>query len=596
MTDWSRREGFGRRCARRNAAAVAAVVALLGPLAACQHDGGAGLSLVLSGPPADAPVKAKRHIVVANHLLAAEAGRQMLRDGGTAVDAAIAAQMVLNLVEPQGSGIGGGGLLMHFAAGTGAVDTYDGREAAPKSAHPYMFLDGSGKPLAGADAGTGGLAVGVPGLVRMLELAHKEHGRLTWRELFQPAIKLARDGFPISKRLAEQIAGADGLRDGPVAGSYFFDGDGKPKPAGAILKNPDLAETLAAIAAGGADAFHDGAIAEAVARAVGSAPRNPAKLTVDDLKSYRAKKRPPLCLPYRMWLVCGFGPPSSGGLATLQMLGILQGFDLAALGSESSRAVHLIAEAGALAFADRDVYVADPDFVPVPAAGLLDAQYLALRASWIAAAKAGGKRRPGMPGAGAALRPPHATDESGTSTAHLSVVDGDGNAVALTASINRPFGSRLMVRGFMLNDELTDFSFVPNADGAPVANRAGPGKRPRSSMAPTLVFDGQGRVVMAIGSPGGPRIIGYVAKALIAALDWRLDIRRAVAYPNFVNRNGDIEIEKDTRLATMAPALRAMGHQVRIIDGGSGLNGIFVTKDGLTGAADPRREGAALGD
>ena len=214
----------------------------------------------------------------------------------------------------------------------------------------------------------------------------------------------------------------------------------------------------------------------------------------------------------------------------------------------------------------------------------------------IAAAKAGGKRRPGMPGAGAALRPPHATDESGTSTAHLSVVDGDGNAVALTASINRPFGSRLMVRGFMLNDELTDFSFVPNADGAPVANRAGPGKRPRSSMAPTLVFDGQGRVVMAIGSPGGPRIIGYVAKALIAALDWRLDIRRAVAYPNFVNRNGDIEIEKDTRLATMAPALRAMGHQVRIIDGGSGLNGIFVTKDGLTGAADPRREGAALGD
>ena len=586
----------GRWLFCRKAATVVVTLALLGPLAACQHEGGAGPSLMLAGPPAVGPVKAKRHMIVADHPLAAGAGREILRSGGTAVDAAIAAQMVLTLVEPQSSGIGGGGFLMHFAANTGAVDAYDGRETAPKSAHPYMFLDGAGKPLAAADAGVGGLPVGVPGLVRMLELAHKDHGRLPWRELFGPAIKLARVGFPISKRLARQFAGADGLRESPVAGSYFFDSDGTPKPAGTVLRNPDLAETLAAIAEGGADAFHDGAIAEAIARAVGSAPRNPATMTADDLKAYRAKKRPPLCLPYRTWLVCGFGPPSSGGVATLQILGILQGFDLAALGPESSRAVHLIGEAGGLAFADRDVYIADPDFVPVPADGLLDPQYLALRASQITGAKAGGRRQPGMPGAGATLHPPHATAEAGTSTAHLSVVDADGNAVALTASINRPFGSRLMVRGFLLNDELTDFSFTPNADGAPVANRAGPGKRPRSSMAPTLVFDGRGRVVMAIGSPGGPRIIGYVTKALIAALDWRLDIHRAVAYPNFVNRNGALEIEKDTSLARMAPALKAMGHEVLPISGVSGLNGILVAKDGLEGATDPRREGASLGD
>jgi len=578
----------------RTVAAILAAWTLLAAPAGCEQDFGNGPTL--TSRPADGPVAAKRHIIVASHPLAAEAGRQMLRAGGTAVDAAIAAEMVLTLVEPQASGIGGGGFLMHFAAATGAVDAYDGRETAPRSAHPYMFLDGAGKPMAAADAGVGGLAVGVPGLLRMLEMAHKAHGRLPWRDLFQPAIKLARDGFPISERLARQIADARELRENPVAGSYFFDSDGAPKPAGSVLRNRDLAGTLAAVAEGGADAFYGGDIADAIARAVATAPRNPARMTAADLKAYGAKKRPPVCLPYRTWLVCGFGPPSSGGIATLQILGILQGFDLARLGPESPRAVHLIGEAGALAFADRDVYVADPDFVPVPAAGLLEPQYLALRASQIAAAKAGGRRQPGMPGAGASLRPPHAPAEVGASTAHLSVVDGDGNAVALTASINRPFGSRLMARGFMLNDELTDFSFMPNADGAPVANRAGPGKRPRSSMAPTLVFDGQGRVVVVIGSPGGSRIIGYVAKALIAALDWRLDIRQAVAFPNFLNRNGGFEIEKDTSLARLAPALQAMGHEVDLVPTVSGLNGIRITREGLTGAADPRREGAALGD
>ncbi len=593
MTGPSRQPG-SRPWAWRTAAAVVAAWTLLTAQAGCQNDFDAGPTV--GGRPDGGVVRAERHLIVAGHPLAAEAGRRMLRAGGTAVDAAIAAAMVLTLVEPQASGLGGGGFLMHFAAKTGAVDAYDGRETAPKSAHPYMFLDGAGKPRSIDDAGVGGLPVGVPGLLRMLEIAHKEHGRLKWRELFQPAIALARDGFPISERLARQIADARELKNSPVAGSYFYDSDGAPKPAGAILKNPDLAETLAAVADRGADAFYGGAVAEAVARAVATAPRNPARLTVDDLKAYRAKKRPPVCLPYRAWLVCGFGPPSSGGIAVLQTLGILQGFDLARLGPGSQRAVHLIGEAGALAFADRDVYVADPDFVPVPTAGLLDPQYLKLRASQIAGDKAGGKRQPGMPGAGAGLAPPAGTPDYGVSTSHLSVVDDDGNAVALTASINRVFGSQLMTRGFMLNDELTDFSFVANADGAPVANRAGPGKRPRSSMAPTLVFDGQGRLVMVVGSPGGPHIIGYVTKAIVAALDWRLDIGRAVALPNFHSRNGALEIERGTPLARLAAALRGMGHEVRAFAGESGLNGILVGESGLAGAADPRREGAALGD
>jgi gamma-glutamyltranspeptidase/glutathione hydrolase len=509
-------------------------------------------------------------MIAAGHPLAAKAGRDILRKGG-------------------------GAFLMHYAAKTGAIDAYDGRETAPKSAHAYMFLDGAGKPRERRDAGVGGLAVGVPGLLRMLEIAHKEHGRLPWRDLFQPAIKLATDGFPISKKLARQIAAAKSLAESPVAGTYFFENDGTPKAEGTVLKNLDLAETLTRIAEKGAGAFYTGDIAGAIARAVKKPHLNPGGMKTGDLKAYKAKKRAPVCLPYRQWLICGMGPPSSGGITTLQILGILQSFDLAKLGPGSAKAVHLIGEAGGLAFADRNVYIADPDFVPVPAGGLLDPNYLSLRASEISPNKAGGKRQPGMPGIAGLER--YAGDEStGLSTAHLSVIDAGGNAVSLTASINRVFGSRLMARGFILNNQLTDFSFRPNKNGSPVANRAAAGKRPRSSMAPTLVFDGDGRVVMTVGSPGGTRIIGFVTKTLIAALDWKLDMQKAVDYPNFMNRNGPIEIEEGTDLVGLQGALEGMGHKVTLFSHRSGLHGIRVTKDGFEGGADSRREGVALGD
>ncbi len=579
---------------RRHWAAVLAVAAVLA-LAACEHEESGFFITTQPAPAEPQPVKASKHMIAAGHPLAAKAGRDILRAGGTAIDAAIAAEMVLTLVEPQSSGIGGGAFLMHYAAKTGAIDAYDGRETAPKSAHAYMFLDGTGKPRERRDAGVGGLAVGVPGLLRMLEMAHKEHGRLPWRDLFQPAIKLATGGFPISKKLARQIADAKSLAESPVAGTYFFENDGTPKAEGTVLKNLDLAETLARIAEKGAGAFYAGDIAGAIVKAVAKAPRNPGAMKTDDIAAYKAKKRAPQCLPYRLWLICGMGPPSSGGITMLQILGILQSFDLAKLGPGSVQAVHLIGEASGLAFADRNVYIADPDFVPVPANGLLDPNYLSLRASKISLGKAGGKRQPGMPGIAGLDRP--AGDEStGLSTAHLSVIDADGNAVALTASNAWTFGSRLMVRGFILNNQLTDFSFMPNKNGSPVANRAAAGKRPRSSMAPTLVFDGGGRVVMAVGSPGGTRIIGFVTKTLIAALDWGMDMQEAVDYPNFMNRNGPIEIEEGTGLVDLRGALEDMGHEVTLFSHRSGLHGLRVTKDGIEGGADSRREGVALGD
>ncbi len=560
-------------------------------LAACQHDGSGGLTFggLTSG--------GSDQMIAAGHPLAARAGLDILRRGGSAVDAAIAAEMVLNLVEPQSSGIGGGAFMLHYAAKSGAIDTYDGRETAPKSANPYMFLDGTGKALEWSKAATGGLGVGVPGLLRMLELAHKEHGRLPWADLFQPAIKLATDGFPISERLAGQIAKTEGLKENPRSNLYFFENDGSAKKAGTILKNPDLAKTLKRVAENGADAFYSGDIAKAIAKTVSTASVNPVVMKVEDIAAYQAKKRPPVCLPYRTWLVCGMGPPSSGGLTVLQILGILRKFDLEALGPDSVEALHLIGEASRLAFADRNTYIGDPDFVPVPAAGLLDPDYLDLRAKEISRDKARGKRQPGMPGGSVELRfQPSGDDDEGFSTTHLSIIDKDGNAVSMTASIERAFGSRLMTRGFLLNNQLTDFSFTPNKNGGPVANRAGAGKRPRSSMAPTLVFDGEGNVHMAIGSPGGSRIIGFVAKTLIAALDWDMDIQDAIDYPNVLSRNGPLEIEKGTRLEDKIPDLEALGHTTKLFSHSSGLNGVKRTWSGLEGGSDKRREGVALGN
>ncbi|MEE8559182.1 MAG: gamma-glutamyltransferase family protein, partial [Alphaproteobacteria bacterium] len=438
----------------------------------------------------------------------------------------------------------------------------------------------------------GGRSVGVPGLLRMLELAHRDHGRLPWARLFQPAIALAERGFAVSPRLASLIATDKHLKASPGAAAYFYDAAGNPRPAGHVLKNPAFAETLRRVAEGGADAFYSGPIARAIVEAVRGVKHNAGAMTLADLEGYRAKRRGPVCAPYRAWRVCGMGPPTSGGIAVLQILGVLAHFDLAALEPNSAAAVHLIAEAGRLAFADRNAFLADSDFVPVPVERLLDAAYLARRARAISPGKSLGKAAPGLPtqnGAMPAQRDP-------PSTTHLVVVDADGNAVSMTASIESAFGSRLMAAGFMLNNELTDFSFRPASEGRAVANRVAPGKRPRSSMSPTLVLDGERRLVLAVGSPGGSRIIGYVARALIAALDWGLDPQAAVELPHALNRNGATDLEEGTGVAALKPALEALGHEVRVRKMTSGLHAVAITPGGLEGGADPRREGVALGD
>lgn len=549
-----------------------------------------------AGEEAPAAARAERYMVAAANPLAAQAGLAMLRAGGTAVDAAIATQFMLNLVEPQSSGIGGGGFLLHFDASTGTTIAYDGRETAPAAATPDLFLDSGGIPLAFYEAVVGGRSVGVPGLLRMLEMVHGNHGRLPWSDLFAPAIVLAEKGFPISPRLHALIGRAKDLDTFATTRAYFFTPDGDAKPVGMRLKNPGLAATFRRIAAEGADAFYRGEIAADIVRAVTGAAPNPGRLSLADLAGYSPRAVEPVCAPYRLARVCGMGPPSSGGVTTLQILTILERFDLGALQPGSADAVHLIAEASRLAYADRAHYLADDAFVPVPVKGLLDDGYLAARAELIISEKSMGIAAPGRPpGARAAPDAPNPANDA-PSTTHISVVDADGNAVALTSSIETAFGSRLMVRGFLLNNQLTDFSFRPEVEGRQVANRVEAGKRPRSSMAPTLVFDRDGRLVMAVGSPGGSRIIAYVVGAIVAVLDWGLDIERAVALPHHVNRNGATELEAETTLEALVPALEARGHEVVVRELNSGLHGILVTPYGLVGGADPRREGVALGD
>ncbi len=535
-------------------------------------------------------------MVAAANPLAAEAGREILRRGGSAVDAAIAMQMVLNLVEPQSSGIGGGGFLLHFDAESGEIAAYDGRETAPTAATADMLVSPDGTAKAFYEAVVGGGAVGVPGLLRMLEMAHARHGRLPWADLFAAAIRLAEEGFAVSPRLHRLIARDRYLKTFPETAGYFYRADGSPREVGESLVNLPLAHTLRAIARGGADAFYRGEIARDIVAAVGGAAVNPGVMSLADLAGYAAKMRTAVCRPYRTWRVCGMPPPSSGGIATLQALGILEAFDLRALAPGSLPAVHLISEASRLAFADRDFYLADPDFVAVPVAALLDPDYLNQRAALISPRHSMGPARPGSVPERAAVPSAPAPAHVSASTTHMSVIDGAGNAVAFTSSIENVFGSRLMVHGFLLNNQLTDFAFRPEIDGRPVANRAAPGKRPLSSMSPTLVFDGRERLVMTVGSPGGPRIIGYVLKTLVATRDWGLDLQRAIELPNHVNRNAATEIEAGTPLVALEAGLVAMGHDVVIRELESGLHGIMVTDSGLSGGADPRREGVALGD
>ena len=538
---------------------------------------------------------AKRHVVVSGHPLASEAGAAMLDRGGSAVDAAIATQLVLGLVEPQASGLGGGAFFLHHDASTGRVTAIDGRETAPAAAGPDLLLAPDGKPMEFQKAVAGGRAVGVPGTPRLLEVVHARHGRLPWADLFAPAIALAEKGWVLSPRVHALLEKDKGLSDDPAARAMFFGEGGKPLPAGTVIRNPAYAATLRAIAAKGADAFYEGAIAADLVATVRGDKGNPGVMTAEDLAGYRVRDVEPLCAPYRSWRLCGMPPSSSGGIAVLQMLGILSHHDLAKEKPNSPKALHLFAEAGRLAFADRNRYVADDRFVTVPVAGLVDAGYLAARARLIDPAKAMGRAQAGTPpGMKLALADDPHDEVAGTS--HVAIVDARGNAVSLTTTIEGFFGAKRLVRGFLLNNQLTDFNFRPVENGLAVANAVAPGKRPRSSMAPFLVQDGKsGRLEQVVGSPGGSLIIGYVAKTLVATLDWNLDMQSAIDLPNAGSRGGPTELEKGTALESRAAALKALGHDVRLIDMTSGLAGIRRTATGWEAGADPRREGAARG-
>jgi gamma-glutamyltranspeptidase / glutathione hydrolase len=541
---------------------------------------------------------AKRHMVAAANPHAVEAGLAMLRQGGSAIDAVIAAQLVLNLVEPQSSGIGGGAFILHYRAADKSTTSFDGRETAPAATEPTRFLDAEGKPMKFLDAAVGGRSVGVPGLLRVLQKTHGLYGKLPWDKLFQPAIALASEGFQVSPRLATLLASEKALPKVEPANAYFYRPDGTPLPAGHRLVNKPLAEVFGLIAVDGADVFYKGDLARDIVATVIHAPANPGDLTLADLAGYQAVERAPVCGPYRVWVVCGMGPPSSGGLTVLQILGMLQEFDLGAMKPLSAEAVHVIAEAMRLAYADRGLYMADADFVKVPAKGLIDAGYLKSRAALIQPGKVFGKAVAGEPPQKDAARHDWGQDDSLElpSTSQIVVVDDEGNAVSMTTTIEDQFGSRLMVHGFLLNNELTDFAFSPTDQGKPVANRIEPRKRPRSSMAPTLVFDRDGKLVMTVGSPGGSAIINYVVKTIVAVLDWQMDIQQAIALPNVGSRGGATELEKGTSAEALKPALEAMGHTVAVLDFTSGLQGIVLGPQGLSGGADPRREGVALGD
>ena len=570
---------------------------------------------VASGYRADLQTQyASKHMAAAANPLAAEAGREMLRQGGSAIDAAIAMQAVLTLVEPQSSGIGGGALIVLWDGKV--VRTYDGRETAPAGATEKLFLQADGKPMPFTQAQIGGRSVGTPGVLRALELAHQKHGHLPWARLFEPAIKLADQGFAISPRLHQLIASDSSIRRSPDMVAYFLNADGSPKAAGTTLKNPALAAVFKRIAKEGPNALYKGPVAqEIVAKVQGHA--NPGSLSLNDLNGYSAKERAPLCTDYKRWQVCGMPPPSSGGIAVAQILGTLQAletrdprFALAPLkpvktnkpaGIEPTpEAVHLISEAERLAYADRAQYVADADFVPVPVKGLVDPAYLADRAALIGD-RSMGTAKPGTP---PGIQVAYAPDRSPLriSTSQVVAVDDEGGAVSMTTTVESAFGSHLMVQGFLLNNQMTDFSFIPEENGQKVANRVEPGKRPRSSMAPTLIFDRQsGEFLATIGSPGGSQIIEYVAKSTIGLLDWNLDPQTAISLPNFGSRNGPTELEQGQFSPALIQALKDKGHSVNEIDMTSGTQAIVRVKDAqgktsLAGGADPRREGAALGD
>lgn len=538
------------------------------------------------------PAQAQHFMVSAANPLATRAGVEILEQGGSVVDAAIAVQWVLGLVEPQSSGLGGGGFALVHQAEAPAVHAYDGRETAPAGARPDRFLR-DGRPMGFFDAVDSGLSVGVPGLVQMLADMHEAHGVLPWPDLFVPALRLAENGFPVSPRMHAMVAGSEGLKASPSAAGYFYDEHGEPWPVGHMLRNPDYARVLRLLAQEGAQAFYQGPLAQAMVRAVAE-HAVPGDLSEDDLAGYRAIRRDALCAEAGGLRYCGMPPPSSGGLAVVQMMALLQHTPIAGLRPDSAEAVHYFSEAGRLAFADRDAYVADPAFAQVPVGALLDSAYIAERAALIRPERSMGQAKPGVP-AGINKAPVADAAIEQPATTHLVVADRAGNVVSMTTSIESAFGSKIFVNGYLLNNQMTDFSLNPlDANGQSQLNRVEPGKRPRSSMSPMVVFR-DGRPLLAVGAPGGSAIINFVAKTLVGSLLWDLNIQQAIELPNMGSRNRATEIERGTGLNRVIATLKAMGHEVREVDFPSGLHGVMWLPDSLQGGADPRREGLAAG-
>lgn len=543
-------------------------------------------------------VSGKEYMISTANGLASEAGAEILAQGGNAIDAAIAAQLVLNLVEPQSSGIGGGGFLLYFDAKTGKTNYFNGRETAPAKAYPQMFLTKEGKPKKFEDAVKGGMSVATPGVLKILQEAHQKHGKIAWEKLFEPAIKIAENGFILDDRLHANAVYIPYIRDFADTAKLYTKTDGSAREVGEVVKNPQMAKTLKTLAKQGIKPFYEGKIAHDIVKAVKYSPINPGLLSLADLKNYRSKNGELICASYRIkYRVCSMPLPSSGGITLLQILGILENFDLPKMKANSTETVHLIAEATRLGYADRNAYVADiPD---VPIEQMLDKNYLKLRSQLIDLKKAAEKFEAGKfakftANSNINIAASYLPNEP-LSTTHLSVVDAQGNALSFTSSIEYYFGSAITVDGFLLNNQMTDFSLLPEIDGKPVANRIEPGKQPRSSMSPTFVFDQNGKLIMVVGSPGGPRIIQFVLKTIVNHLDFGLDVQEAISQPNYAILNDVLELEKSTKITKLEKKLRKMGHEVKIIEITSGIHAISVSGEGLSGGADPRRNGLAVG-
>ena len=520
-----------------------------------------------------------------------EAGMEMLRQGGSAADAAMAMMLALTVVEPQSSGIGGGGFLLYQDNSKGVLSTINGRETAPAAASPDRFVGPDGKPLPFLQAFQGGRSVGVPGNIALMAETHKKWGKLPWAKLFKPAIRLSEKGFIVNKTLESRLQGIERLWPNFDEARAIYWVDGKPVKMGTKLKNPKLAATLKLLAKKGASAFYTGPIAGQIVEAVGKSKLSPGDMTMTDLAQYRAKEQQAVCAPYRVYVICGMAPPSSGATTVLQILGTLERFDMKALGKDNAKSWHLVGQAMQLAYADREKYLGDDAFVDVPVAGLLNPEYIKQRSALIDEAKARADYPAGNPPGSSARTAAISSEVAGTT--HFTAVDAKGNIANMTSTIEGPFGSQLVAGGFFLNNELTDFTFAPEKDGAPVANRVMPGKRPLSSMSPTVVFDREGKAILALGSAGGKRIIMHVTKTLIGVIDFGLPLDKAIAMPNVYFGGGQLEVEQQTSLAAMAEELAKYGQKVRVVDLGSKVNGAQLTTTGWTGASDPRSEGTS---